>query len=512
MFVLQLLKKKNPPQSAVVDVELTPTLFKIFNDVDKVYGSGFCSVALAKLMSKQAPMQDTTNLEQSREQIIHQAGPSVSAAFHALQDPDTTQSFALFLKDPQKNNYYFMLRLLSLDTVSIDLGGPMDDLHDQAPLRQAYLDSLSTLQILSLLLSNPKYFCTSSNQQLIQRLKADLHHQGVSVTDWLERNNLIQEKPELCKNLLYRLINYDLLLVDERHPNALLTRKDLEKLASILIDDIESKKPFDPNYYYLLANSLDNLTRIGYGPKLQEKIDARLQAGADAQTKKALTFLSMSIPGTLYNGKAFFRPERYRAQDGKSQVIQIFDKADTQSDHWLLTQDWARSLYGAPKTGSSGELIYENNRSRMILFMGSDEEGQANQAFLRAQLLQNPNMILTFRGHSFSLRKNMPSDIFGNPSSHILFIPGSCGSSGTIPGYISQNQNTDLRMVSNSGLGRGQVTNELLRILIGRADQPSFDDLLKENANRIQALGGDVNTIKIWNNGEALLDFVYHFK
>jgi predicted ferric reductase len=80
-------------------------------------------------------------------------------------------------------------------------------LHNDDKKRKEYLDSLSTLQVLSLLLSNPEYFYTSSNHLLMDRLKADLKKQNLEVSDLLEQYNLIKERPDLCRNLLFRLMN-----------------------------------------------------------------------------------------------------------------------------------------------------------------------------------------------------------------------------------------------------------------------------------------------------------------
>ncbi|MFH0799284.1 MAG: hypothetical protein V2A66_03785 [Pseudomonadota bacterium] len=115
---------------------------------------------------------------------------------------------------------------------------------------------------------------------------------------------------------------------------------------------------------------------------------------------------------------------------------------------------------------------------------------------------------MTFRGHSFSLGNSFPSDIFGNKASHVLFIPGSCGSSGSTADYIQKNPRTDLRFFANTSTGKGQVTNAILDALIATRSKTRFSAVLQKASKAIDSNGGDINTIKAWSNGEALLAYV----
>lgn len=545
MFVFQI-EKQLPGQKKAAEMGTPVLSLKTIKDrVDNIFGPYFCTDEMAEIISKQKnASQYIQTLITAKNAIAKAAGKVAGSAFYSLRNPDVGRLFAQnpsafvkavgeiakaagevaseafyalsdedvlpllkgFIKNPEQNRYFLMLRLLPKQQIAIELGRPLDDLHEKPKERQAYLDSISTLQTLSLLLSNPEYFYTSSNHMLIDRLKKDLQSQNLGISDWLERNNLVKERPDLCRNLLFRLINYDRFYGRE---NSLLSKKDFDKLGYLILDPLTSAKSFDPAYYYLLANSLDAINKIGMGKQLLAKMDARLKAGADAQTKKAFDFIRRRLSGAWDDPKVRFQPEFYHAKDGKLQIVQIFDKNDTEKDHWKLTQKWAAG-YGKPKKGPDGELICENKDVRIILFMGNDGEGKENQAFLKKKLAQDPNMILTFRGHSFSLKKNMSYGIFGNINAHILFIPGSCGSSGSVPSYMVQNQNTDLRTASNTSTGRGQVTNELLGILVKTRTETKFGDILKNNAGRIEKAGGDAATIKVWSEGEALLDYVYH--
>ena len=163
-----------------------------------------------------------------------------------------------------------------------------------------------------------------------------------------------------------------------------------------------------------------------------------------------------------------------------------------------------------PKTGEHGELIFEDDRTRVVLFMG--EDGEDNQRFIRSQLAQGKgNMIITDRSHSYHLKNNFPSDIFGNrPNQQILFIPGSCGSSGSTPEYIAANPQTDLRFISNTSTGRGEVTNAIIDALIETREPTLFSAILRRErlVKTIEDAGGSVGTIKVFSPGEALLHYV----
>ena len=103
----------------------------------------------------------------------------------------------------------------------------------------------------------------------------------------------------------------------------------------------------------------------------------------------------------------------------------------------------------------------------------------------------------------------MNYDIFQNSDFHILFVPGSCGSSDSIPNYVRNNPNTDLRAASNTSTGRGQVTNVLMSMFIETNSKTKFEDLLAKYSGRIKDAGGDPHTIKIRSKGEKLLEEAY---
>jgi hypothetical protein len=136
--------------------------------------------------------------------------------------------------------------------------------------------------------------------------------------------------------------------------------------------------------------------------------------------------------------------------------------------------------------------------------MGGERE---NQRFVANQLKETPNLILTFRGHSYNLPRNIPYDLFGNQEGHVLFIPGSCGSAGSTSEYMGKNPNTDLRFFSNTSTGRGQVTNAIVDALINTSKPTALQDVLQNARPAIERAGGDTATIKAWSAGQALLAY-----
>ena len=138
--------------------------------------------------------------------------------------------------------------------------------------------------------------------------------------------------------------------------------------------------------------------------------------------------------------------------------------------------------------------------------MGETE--QENQEFITSSLKKHKNLIMTFRGHSFSLLNSFPTNIFNNREGNILFIPGSCGSAGSSAHYIMANPKTDLSFVSNTSTGRGQVTNKLVEIFLGINKKTEFAKVMQDSSKTIEAQGGDAKTLTFSSNGEMLLKYV----
>jgi hypothetical protein len=277
---------------------------------------------------------------------------------------------------------------------------------------------------------------------------------------------------------------------------------------------------FDFKYFYLLANTFGHMDESMqlHIRKFLEAVQKNLKgAGAlqewAVQKSRAMDFLfdSMKNPGKA----AFFDASNFRGKDEKLLVVQIFDREDTESDHWNLTQQWF-AKYGKPAIGDSGELIFENASTRVILFMG--EDAGENQKFIAKMLEEEPGMVLTFRGHSFSLKNNLPVNIFANSRAKVLLIPGSCNSDGATADYIHANPGTQFDFVAYTSVGMGQVTNALVDIFITEARKNklrTYDEIIhidKANGNLIAKYGGDSNSLKVATLGERLLEYVHSGK
>ena len=488
-----------------------------FRDLVRATGD-YCELAFGQLAHGRLAQLFVTHTNEFL-QVARAAGTDV--AKHALASLEDPRLYDLFMSYTRREIEFnpLMLNILSSDSVAIELGRALDDYHDSPAKRRQYMNGLSTLQVLGLLSSNPEYFYTSTNHMLFDRLRQDLGTR--SVGDLFREYHVDQT---MTRNFLFRSINYRRFYGTQ---NSVLTQQDLGTMLDALLQPIASDQ-FDSRYYFLLANSLQNISGI---PALRDRLAAsfesrllELSRGPQTQPRiamsSALRYLlfqlnpeTTTIPANertailALQERAHYTPTDYRTSDGRLLVIQVFDKDDTESSHWRLSREWLRRYDRAPTVGRSGERIYETKTARVVLFMG--ETQQANRDFVSRQLQENPNLIVTFRGHSYSLQGSFPYDIFRNRSGHVLFIPGSCGSSGSTARYISANPNTDLRFFSNTSTGRGQVTNTILDELIRTPRPTEFREILRRVERDVSRYGGDTSTVMVWSSGEALLRYVY---
>jgi hypothetical protein len=264
---------------------------------------------------------------------------------------------------------------------------------------------------------------------------------------------------------------------------------------------------FDKTYFYLLANSLDAIKSAGLQEKLLGEIS--MSNSKDPEFKTACSFIKGYLEGSSKESKkAAYSPSNYKSKDGKLTIVQVFDEEDNRTPGWTSwpgAQKNARRI-GEPANGKHGELVYENATTRIILV--NKDEG-ANKEFLKSFLDENPNAIVTFRGHSYSLHDNVPPEIFENRQGNILFIPGSCGSSGAVPDYKQKNPQTSMVFFSNTSTGRGRVTETILSALLDpKSAGLKYSDILEKYAKQIEAAGGDIKTIQVYSLGEQLLDHV----
>ncbi|HSB46514.1 MAG TPA: hypothetical protein VLD37_00755 [Candidatus Bilamarchaeum sp.] len=410
------------------------------------------------------------------------------------------------------------------DEAAIELGRPIDDLHERARERSRFVSGLGLPQVAGLLSSNPEFFYTSSNNLLFDALRRQMPGSGIrQIRDAFSLNDA------QLRNFVFRAVNYG------RLGDFLLSQEDVRAAISIIVGSRSGRTgvysdSYDSRYYYLLANSVASVMR--HAPDLARTIDARIsELGANLASRpeaerriyhalRYVRFLATGQGGSdpllaRQAGRSTFSPGDYRGRDGIVNVLQVFDREDTQRSHWPLTQRFFERGYrmsgrrrvrdeGGQEAGTL--VTYERRGVRVSLFMGDTEE--ANRAYAKRWLSENATGMITFRGHSYSLAANMPPDVFGGRAGRYVFIPGSCGSAGSIPAYISSNPATDLRFFSNTSTGRGQVTNTLLELLLARRGSATFEAILRDGSRRITAAGGDVSLIRAVNPGECLLNYV----
>ena len=426
----------------------------------------------------------------------------------------------------------FFVAMKSSKAYAVELGRKLDELHEprQVKERMAYLSSLSKTDVLSLLLSDPVYFYPSSNNLLFDRLKTDFP--GRKISSVVAEYGLAGARQEL--NLLFRSINYNRF---SGTANSLFSKEELASIMPVLFAPLK-KSGFDATYYYLLANSLRSLKDAWLGTKLAKMLNDEMPRPSgkgkgllpdDTRKAAAIDFLTKAIQDLdKVEQSCVFDPRKYTGKDGRLRIIQVFDKDDTSDDkgggHWQLTKEWF-SAYGGRAIGANGKALdkkgldaeqnqvaFETPAASITLFMSDDS--YAVCGFIKKELKKDPHFILTFRGHIFSLKSNIPYDIFdNNPDAQVLFIPGNCGSAGSVPDYMQANSKSDLSFIGYSSTGYGQVTNAILDILLSEAAAKrqklrSYEEIIKKNdfgMEKILQQKGDPSTIKTTTIGEQML-------
>ena len=513
------IRKKEEEKHALPVIEIT--FEQVRKQVDKRIPDNVCR----EIVKSEKPLQKIKEVNEAAEAIAKAAGKEAGWAFKALSNPDVGRRFA---ENPQafveiakvvgggagwafkalsndgvgrrfadycdgKTSFERFFVPLFLDSrMAMETGRPLDNLHERDAERREFLSKLPQATVVGLLCSNPELFYTSSNHLLFDRLLKKMN--GKDLGGLIEKYSLGEEQ---LQNLFFRAINYGRLY----GRGDSIANKDGLGLAFRTISSGLHAKEYDPQYFYLFANALENIGKVL--PGIREELGAAEMEAQDARQRLAIRFLLENIGKELAATK--FDRKDYSV-GGKVQVLQVFDREDTQNDHWIYTQNWFEAQMGKPKIGSSGELIYENGRSRVVLFMG--EEGEKNQEFAKGWMKSNRRGILTFRGHSFSLERNLPYDVFGNIAGNFLFIPGSCGSAGSTPAYMNANPKTDIAFFSNTSTGRGQVTNAIIDLLLEQQKPAAYDAILKKGAKTIEQNGGDVATIKTITLGYLLIKYV----
>ena len=453
-------------------------------------------------------------------EIIKATGKYAPWAFNSLSSPDIPMLFVNYCQNKIKLKV-LLINIKTKDIYAIETGRPLDSLHDDNPelvrrygtTRAGYLARLGKDDVLALLSSDPSFFYTSSNHKLFDRLLSDF--KGQSIVEVMKEYGLWGTPSG--RNFIFRAMNYGRLYGSR---NSMFSEKDMPAVMVELTKPL-SQYGFDPNYFYNLANTIEHMD-VSKKSYVRGKLEAakaqilqeyfllaRLPPQWAENKFKAIAFLEDMLVNSRKKPAGAFDASRY--SDGKKLLfVQIFDKEDTEKTSWISSQNWwGKYLKVQPTKGASGELIYETKDVRMVLYMGDAAEN--NQHFISSMLTEKKNMIITFRGHSFSLSENFPNDIFKPfPGANILFMPGSCGSAGSIPGYLSSNQNIDI--IGNTSTGDGFVTNTVMELLIEEArkgGKRGYKEILFSGAKRIEKAGGDASTLAVSTWGDFLLKSVY---
>jgi len=454
-----------------------------------------------------------------------------------VSDPKTNE-FIAFVNDETIKSFrrlingeitfeQFRIVIYANGWVATQIGEPLDELHERPQERFAYLKKLSTEEVFGLLLSDPGNFYTTSNSMLFDRLKRDLEASGKSVSQLCEE---YQVPDKLVANFVFRTIMYDRVYGKVA---SMLTEEDMEIMMPKLLGKLNSDQ-FDPNYYFLLSNAVDVMVKSEKMQPLLEKFGTEIADRYQELNKiertedqekifSALGYLIVQIDPSNniisderrdtireVSNRGAFDPELYRGADGKVTLVQIFDKHDAAEFYAASQGFWTSAGYGNRRRGEHGELIYEKENTRVILYMGKDDD--ANSKFAKETIRKNPNMMMSFRGHSYSITNNIPLNTFEG-TEHTIFLAGSCGSINMIPKYMDAAQDADIRYIANSGVGRGAVNEELALAYLDQAEKgtrATFAEVIRAREQKISAAGGDLDTIKVITSGGNLLYYVYN--
>jgi len=404
--------------------------------------------------------------------------------------------------------------IASHEDVAVELGRPLDDLRGREAERRAFLYRLAPADVLGLVCSEPSLFHQSSNNLLFDRLRQEFRGNFAQL---VERYGI---GDELARNAVLRAANSGRLpdFISEKDPES-----DMRAAIRLVLGSPSEKtgiyaESFDSKYYYLLALNVQGIAR--HMPQAAGIVEARIKRMRKPATREEnMAFHALTYLGYLFSGNpgfdrelAAYGPDRsvFNRRDylvaGRLHVLQVFDRKDTGSTHWGFSRKWFSRRFGNPRMGKSGEIIYERRGSQVVLFMGRDQADNARYA--SEWVAAHQAGVVTFRGHAASLLPNMPNDFFGNRKGKYVFIPGSCGSAGSVPGYLVGNPDTDISFFSYPSTGRGQVTNTLVDLLLEQGGPAEFSKILESGKRRIEAWGGDAGMIRVRTAGDGLFLYV----
>ena len=458
---------------------------------------------------------------------------TLSYALYGLSDLFSDQNFnsSEFPDEPIEE---LLTLTFSTYPASIEMGGPLDGLHEDTHKRLKYLASLDKYQVLGLLLSDSGYFYTSTNMLLKDRLMNDIRS-GKYIINKKTITNPLELLEQLhffdhditksrIRNLVVRLINYDILI----KPKGIFTQEQAQKPFNIFLEPLRNLK-IDDEYIYLLGNAVEEITRSKFKSQIQSEIASDIQWATDEKIKRELYFIlyylnqsTNLIPGKdkqqikhLMQDRMLFNPNDFKTGN-EFIIVMVFDPEGTEGKegHWQSSKRIELSKYRQYITGIEGDrnadtgilTITGSNKDRKfrIIMMRNDPEQNVND--LSDTIQRYPKGFYIFRGHSYKLDDDFPSDIFSkNNAKSILFFPGSCGSSGAIPSYINKNPSIK-SFISNKRSGRGMVnlaiTNILLEHYINKDTTQSYRSILQSQQERIESNGNRLDDIAFVRAGE----------
>lgn len=428
-----------------------------------------------------------------------------------------------------------VLKVNSSKGIAFFNGYDLDYYHENMAARRAFLGSLGNADVLALLCSDPANFYTSSNEMLLNRLKADMGAR--TVTEYLGEYGIKLDSEE-GRNFLFRLANYGWLYNEGNPAKSMLAKGELEEATRAVLAPLRKNKGFDAQYFYWVANCIgafsmeDGIGRSAIAMEVAHSLNknrAMINMGGENAQKRAAALeyvetlldsdnvlVSAAEKYKIAQAKngLVFDPENYKGADGYVTTVQIFDREDTEKDHWGMSVGYpAWNGAGWKRKDESDEngktMVFENRKMmrRVVLHMGN-AKGE-NAGFARRMIAENNGLIIAYRGHSYNLANNVPKEIFANKGSgSYLLIPGSCGSSSSVPRYMMGNPSTNLSFIANNQVGIGNVTNAIVGYLAGVRGQVGFREMEETLRPQLAEYGMEAGNMSFQPEGYCLLKYV----
>ena len=443
------------------------------------------------------------------------------------------------------NEPLFFTILFSTYPASIELGKPLDTLHNNSTKRKQYLNSLTKWQVIALLCSDPEYFYTSSNKMLVERFQSDLKKGEYKINEkiimthpffsyskdpylLLKQLTLFDNElgKERIRNLTARLITYDLFTGEK----GIFSEKNAGKLINVFTEPIEKLK-LEDNYLFLLGNMIERLEKGKNTELIKRKLEENLSK-TKWNNRRAFEFLLTAIDkntnlvseekkkeiSKLIQERSTFRPQKFVSK-GKFTVVQAFGK---EGGLWSGTYQGLKRNFKLKETlfqttpakgrlnQRMGKIILENDKVRFILIRNEAEEAER---ILKQTIKENPNGVYIFRGHSYNLTRYFPTKVFEeNGAKNILFFPGSCGSSSAIPKYLKNNKSI-VNFLANRRIGEAGVSRYIAQEMAkyySRTTKPiKFSNFLLKRARQLEKRKGSVSSLSYGSVGEILISYLY---